>query len=117
MEKLSGSEEEVMQAIWQQKEGFIRDFIDRIPGSPPYTTVASIVKNLERKQYIKAKKVANSYWYTPLIDVAVYNRNHLSALVKDYFSNSYKEIVSFFAKEQKISPDELKEIIKMIEKK
>ena len=33
-----------------------------------------------------------------------------------YFANSYKEMVSFFAKEQKISTDDLKDIIDLIEK-
>ena len=39
----------------------------------------------------------------------------MSGVVKDYFSDSYKELITFFAKEQKISSEELKEIIKLIE--
>ena len=40
----------------------------------------------------------------------------MGSVVNNYFANSYKEMVSFFAKEQSISADELKEIIDMIEK-
>ena len=40
----------------------------------------------------------------------------MSGFVRNYFENSYKEMVSFFAKEQKISTNDLKEIINMIEK-
>lgn len=106
-----------MQAIWKTGGGFIRDFVSVMNTPPPYTTVASTVKNLERKNFVKSRKMANSYWYQPAISTEAYNRNHFSHIVKDYFSNSYKEMVSFFAKEQKISPEELKEIIAMIEHK
>jgi len=44
-----------------------------------------------------------------------YRRRFMSSFVSDYFRNSYKDVVSFFAKEQKISADELQEIIRMIE--
>ena len=84
--------------------------------APPYTTVASIVKNLERKQYIRAARVGNTYQYTPLIRESEYKRTFMSGFVRNYFENSYKEMVSFFAKDQKISANDLKDIIDMIEK-
>ncbi len=74
--------------------------------APPYTTVASIVKNLERKQYIRAARVGNTYQYTPLIRESEYKRTFMSGFVRNYFENSYKEMVSFFAKDQKISANE-----------
>lgn len=82
----------------------------------PYTTVASIVKNLERKQYVKPTRMGNTYRYTPLIRESEYKRTFMSGFVRNYFANSYKEMVSFFAKEQKISANDLKDILDMIEK-
>ncbi len=116
MEKLSVQEEEVMQAVWHTGGGFIRDFMEHIPNVPPYTTVASTVKNLEKKKFVQSKKMANSFFYTPIVKEEEYKRKHLSEVVKDYFQNSYKELVTFFAKDKKISPEELKEIIRLIEK-
>ena len=40
----------------------------------------------------------------------------MSGVVSYYFEISYKEMVTFFAKEQKISAKDLEEIIKLIEK-
>jgi len=85
--------------------------------APPYTTVASIIKNLERKQYVTAVRVGNTYQYTPAIRESEYKRTFMSGFVRNYFENSYKEMVSFFAKEQKISTKDLKDIIDMIEKR
>ena len=96
MEKLTFQEEEIMLIIWQVKEGVIKDFLNCMEEPrPPYTTVASIVKNLEKKGY-KTK--------------------FLSGVVQNYFENSYKEMVTFFARKQKISAKELEEIIRLIEK-
>lgn len=115
MQKLSVQEEEVMQAIWKCQGGFVRDFIKLIPEAPPYTTVASTVKNLEKKKFLSSRKMANSYYYEPLIKEAEYTRTHLSGFVQDYFKNSYKELVTFFVEHKKLSREELEEIVALIE--
>ena len=49
MEKLTHQEEEIMLVIWKKKRGIIKDFLEQLPEpQPPYTTVASIVKNLSQ---------------------------------------------------------------------
>lgn len=83
---------------------------------PPYTTVASIVKNLEKKGFLTSKKHGNIYEYIPVMDESEYKTKFMSGVVRNYFENSYKEMVTFFAKEQKISAKDLEEIIKLIEK-
>ena len=48
MKKLTQQEEEAMQVIWELNGGFIKDFLEKLPEpKPPYTTLASTVKNLE----------------------------------------------------------------------
>ena len=117
MEKLTFQEEELMLIIWQQKEGVIKDFLNMMDEPrPPYTTVASIVKNLEKKGYVSAKRYGNTYVYTPAIDENEYKNRFLSGVVRNYFENSYKEMVAFFAQKQKISAEELQDIIRLIEK-
>lgn len=116
MEKLTQPEKDVMEVIWQNKGGFIKEFIDLMPDPrPPYTTVASTVKNLEEKGFIRGKKMGSSYYYAPLVKAEAYKKSFISGVVTDYFQNSYKDLVEFFVTEQKISAEELKEIIWMIE--
>ncbi|WP_143307849.1 BlaI/MecI/CopY family transcriptional regulator [Chitinophaga vietnamensis] len=117
MEKLTQQEEAAMLAIWKVGKGLVKDFLEvHIAPAPPYTTLASTIKNLEKKGFVESRKVGNVYEYTPLMEEAAYKKKFMNSFVKDYFENSYKELVSFFAKEKKISPDDLKEIIHMIEK-
>ena len=116
MEKLSKQEEEAMQAVWQCKTGFIKDFLDLLEDpKPPYTTLASTIKNLERKGFLKSEKLGNSFRYKPLLNEEDYKKKFMNGFVSDYFQNSYKDLVTFFANEKKISAGELKEIIKLIE--
>jgi len=117
MQKLSQQEEEAMQLIWQNKGGFVKDILDLLPEPKvPYTTLASTFKNLEKKKYLKSIKLGNSYYYEPIIKEDDYKKAFMGNFVSDYFKNSYKDLVTFFAKEEKISSKELKEILDMIQK-
>jgi BlaI family transcriptional regulator, penicillinase repressor len=116
MEKLTHQEEEAMLIIWSIGSGVIKDFLDKYPNPKlPYTTLASIVKNLQRKGYLGAKLYGNTYLYTPCINEEEYKNKFISGIVDNYFGNSYRKMVTYFAQKQKISTDELKDIIRIIE--
>ena len=117
MEYLTPQEEDAMLIIWHLGKGFVKDFLEMYPEPrPPYTTLASTVKNLERKGYVTSRLYGNTYEYTAAVCEKEYKKQFMSGFVKDYFSNSYSELVTFFAQEQRISAAELKEIIRIIEK-
>ncbi len=117
MEQLTPQEETVMQHIWEIGKCAIKDVVDKMAEpKPPYTTVASIFRNLENKEYLTMRRFGNVKVYTPKISEAAYKRHFLSGVVKSYFDDSYKELVSFFVKDQKITTEELSEIIALIDK-
>lgn len=116
MEKLTHAEEETMQAVWRTGEGNVKAFIDHLDESLPYTTVASTVKNLEKKGYLHSRLIGNAYLYKPAVSEDDYKKKFMGKVVKEYFDNSYKELVNFFVEQKKLSAKELKEIISMIEK-
>ncbi len=117
MEKLTLQEEQAMQAIWQLQGGFVKEILTHLKTDDiPYTTLASTIRNLEKKKYVKAVKYANANRYEPLITEEAYKATFMNSFVGDYFKNSYKDMVSFFVKEQKLSSQELAEIMDMIEK-
>jgi len=118
MEKLTIQEEEAMLAVWKTGEANVKSFLKQMDApKPPYTTLASTIKNLEKKGYLESRQVGNMFLYKPLVKESDYKKRFMNHVVKDYFENSYKELVTFFAKEKKISADELKEIINLIEQK
>ena len=115
MEKLTHVEEEAMQAVWRTGEGNVKAFMENMDAAAPYTTVASTIKNLERKGYLQSRLVGNAYLYKPAISEEDYKKKFMGNVVKEYFDNSYKELVNFFVEQKKLSAKELKEIINMIE--
>ena len=117
-DKLTQQEEDVMRVVWRLKEGNVKTFLENMPDDnrPPYTTLASTVKNLEKKGYLQSRLIGNMYWYTPAIKEAEFKKKSLGDMVKNHFDNSYKELVTFFAQQKKITPKELQEILDLIEK-
>lgn len=116
MEKLTAQEEMAMRLIWEIGPCVVRTLQEKYPEpKPPYTSLASVVKNLERKGYVKNRRCGNVYEYYPLVSREEYRTAFMKDAVSNLFSNSYKELVSFFAKEEKISADDLRDIIEKIE--
>ncbi len=117
MKKLSQQEEEAMQVIWRAGENTIKAFLDEMGNTkPPYTTLASTIKNLEKKGYLKSRMIGNVYLYKAAITDQEYKKKSIGSLVHDYFDDSYKELVSFFIEQKKLTAKELKELIDIIEK-
>lgn len=117
MQKLAKREEEYMHALWSIGRGFIRDIINELPDPKPhYNTVATIIKILEEKGFVDHESIGNSNQYYPLISKESYQQSAIGEMVNSYFDNSYLNMVSFFAKKEKISAAELESIINMIKK-
>jgi BlaI family transcriptional regulator, penicillinase repressor len=118
MEKLTHQEKELMNAVWKTGEANVKLFLENMPEPrPPYTTIASTIKNLEKKGFVKSRLSGNAYLYKPKISEDEYKKKSLGNMVKDHFDNSYKELVTFFAKQKKLSAKDLIEIIDLIENK
>ena len=118
MNQLTPQEEQLMLIIWQTGKGFVKDYRDKYPDpKPPYTTVATIIKKLENKGYIRSRLYGNTYEYSVKIKETDYKRVFVSNFVSNYFQDSFKELVSFFASEEKLSEKDLEDIINMIKKR
>ena len=117
MEKLTPQEEQAMQAIWKTGEGIVKLVLEQMEEPvPPYTTLASTIKNLEKKGYVSSRLKGNAYVYKAVVSEEAYKQKSMQSMVKSYFDNSYKELVNFFVQQKKLSAKELKEIIELIEK-
>ncbi len=116
MEQLTKKEEQIMQIFWSIKKGFVKDVIDKLAEpKPPYNTISSITRILEEKGFVAYKAYGKTHEYFPLISKEEYKKSFMKSLVQNYFSNSYQNVVSFFAEEEKINADELREILSSIE--
>lgn len=118
MQKLTNKEEEIMHILWNLKKAFVKDVLAEIDEDKPhYNTLSTIIRNLEEKGYVSYTAYGNTHQYYPIVTKEAYRKEFMNTAIENYFNNSYKNMVSFFAEEQKISAKELREILDLIEKK
>ena len=117
MKELTKAEEQIMQILWKLDEAFVKEIINKLPNpKPAYNTVSTIVRILEKKGFVTHTAFGKSHRYHPLVKKEDYTKVHMKSIVNNYFSNSFENMVSFFAKEQSISVNEMEEIMKVMEK-
>lgn len=117
MERLTNKEEEIMQVLWTLEKGFVKDIMAGLPEENHYNTVSTVVRNLEEKGFVGHNAYGKTHQYYPLVSKEDYTRRFMKVALKRYFDNSYKSMVSFFAREEDISAEELREILELIENK
>lgn len=116
MEKLSKSEEQVMEYIWQKGKVFMKEIMEAFPDpKPAATTVATLLKRMTDKGAIGYKQCGNSRQYYSLIEKSGYFSNHVKNMIKNYFDDSTLQFASFFTKETKLSKKQLEELRNLID--
>lgn len=115
MRELTKAEEQIMQVLWDLKEAFVKDILEKLPEpKPAYNTVSTIVRILQDKGFVDHKAFGKSHRYFPVIDKETYTRKFLRNFIGNYFNNSFPQMVSFFAQEENIDLKELEEILRHI---
>ncbi len=112
MKQLTKSEEQIMHVLWYLKQAYVKDIIERLPDpKPAYNTVSTIVRILEKKGFVGHQAFGKTHRYHPLIAKEDYTQAFLKSFVRNYFDDSYQELVSFFARDRDMSVSELEEIL------
>lgn len=116
MNTLTKAEEQVMQILWEEKEGFVKDLLQKFPEPrPAYNTVSTIIRILEKKGFVDHRSFGKSHQYYPLVSRDQYRNERFSTLMKNYFNNSMKQVLSHFGKDGSMDLKEADDIISMIE--
>ena len=117
MKELTKAEDQIMQILWKLNEGFVNDIVDKMPEpKPAYNTVSTIVRILERKGFVDHKAYGKTHQYFPLISKQEYTHSYMRNFMGSYFGNSFKEMVSFFAKEDNMSVGEIEKLMNEVKK-
>jgi len=112
MKELTKAEEQIMQLLWEQDKAFVKDIIEQMPNPrPAYNTVSTIIRILEKKGFVGHNAYGKTHEYFPLVSRKEYTRSYMKNFIRNYFSGSFQEMVSFFAKEDNMSISELDELM------
>ncbi len=113
---LTEKEEEIMQILWQNGPMFVREIVEKYPEPKPhFNTVATTVRILEQKGHVAHEVVGGSHRFHPLTKMESVRSGWFGNFVKRYFSDNYMAAVSNLVEEEKISVEELRKLIDMVE--
>ncbi|WP_300669664.1 BlaI/MecI/CopY family transcriptional regulator [Soonwooa sp.] len=114
--KLTEAEKDVMQVLWEKEKAFMKDIIDAYPEpKPATTTIATLLKRMQNKDFVGYELFGNSREYFPKIDKEQYFSSEMKSMIHNFFDNSVSQFASFFTQNAKLSQNELKELRDMID--
>jgi len=115
---LTKAEEQVMQALWQTGEGFLKEIVEAMPGPQPHSnTVATLLKILMEKGFVATQTIGRNNLYKPLISKAKYSQQSLGTLVSSYFDGNYSHAVSFLVDQKKLTVQDLEMLLQQLKNK
>jgi predicted transcriptional regulator len=113
LKELTRAEDQVMQILWSIGRGVVRDIIDRMPEpKPAYNTVSTIVRILEAKGFVDHKAFGKTHEYFPLVSKEKYTRFYLNNMIRGYFNGSFQNLVSFFARDNKLDAADVEKLLR-----
>ncbi len=116
MKRLTEKEEAIMTIIWQLEKAFAKEVMEALPAPKPHiNTISTTMRRMVDKGYLQVEDFGTTHRYYPAMSKKDYTQSFIKPVLAGLFGNSIKNVVAFFAEEKEISPDELKEIIAMIE--
>ena len=105
-----------MEIFWEKGPMYVKDIIDEMPDPKPhYNTASTVVRGLEEKGFVGHEQFGNTYRYSAIITREEFSRDTIKNMVGKYFNKSYASVVSMFVEEEKISLEEIKELIRLTE--
>ncbi len=118
MKELTKAEEQIMLIIWAKEKCFVKEIVSELPEpKPAYNTVSTIVRILEKKEFVAYEAFGKTHQYYPSISKEEYKSLKTNNLMSNFFGGSAESMLSFFMKENKMDINQIDELLKEIKNK
>ena len=114
---LTKAEIQIMNILWEMPEGgCVHDIIAQYDEpKPAYTTIATFMKILQNKKFVEYRKASGkTHIYYPLMTKEEYTRQVMNEVKDNFFEGSKSSFLKFFAREEKLTEDDVQELLNMI---
>lgn len=114
---LNHLEEQIMNLFWKLGKAFPKEIVAYLnEPKPPYNTILSTIRKLEKEGWLSYKVFGKSHQYYPIIEKKQFNKSVFSKLYRQYLEGSKNTLLSYFMEEEKIDVEELEELVKALKK-
>lgn len=109
----------IMKILWERKEATVTDVLEGLGSSVAlaYTTIATMLRKMEAKGLVSHRAEGRSFLYRPLVAAEDVSRSMADHLVDRLFEGSLLEVVNHLLTTRDVSPDELRQLEKLIAEK
>lgn len=115
--QLTKAELHLMNILWDKGKATVQQMQDLLENpKPAYTTTLTVMQILTKKGIVDFDRVGKAYVYKPVLSRDEYIGGFMNDACSNVFGGSMRSFFSFFAKSEKISREELEEILKEMEK-
>ena len=116
MRRLTNKELDIMTIFWHHPGArFVKEIHEFCSDPKPHiNTVSTQVRTLEKDGFLAHKTIGGSFQYYPLLTEEQYRKEFLTGFVENFFGNSYRDVVSSFVHDEKITVDELEDLIRQV---
>jgi BlaI family penicillinase repressor len=117
--KLSKTEWQIMNVLWQENPATARELMERLPSRVnwAYTTVKTMLNRLVDKKALSEYKQGNTSFYKPLISQRKAQSNAFKSLLDQAFNGATGPLVHFLIEERKLSEKQRQEILNILQEK
>lgn len=112
---LGQRELDVMNVLWERRSGTVADVRAALPVELAYTTVLTILRNLEEKGLVAHENEGRAHRYHPTVSRRIARTSAVSRLVASLFHGSAEELIVHLAGEKKLSAEQLRRVQRLLE--
>ncbi len=106
-----------MDILWEKEKAFMKDILESYPEpKPATTTIATLLKRMQNKDFVGYRLYGNSREYFPKIAKGEYFKEEMSSMIDRFFNSSVTQFASFFTSNAKLSQKQLKELREIIDR-
>ena len=111
---LGDRELDVMAVLWEIGSGTVGEVRDRLDADLAYTTILTILRNLEAKQYVTHKEEGRAHRYFPRVAEQTAQRNAVTRVVNALFHGSHEQLLAQLVEDKALSAEELRRLARRI---
>ena len=113
--QLTPAELQIMNILWDMESGTVNEVLEKFPDpKPAYNTVLTFLRILKEKKYVASEPIGKQHRFRPLVQHSEYTSGFLRDIKESLFRGSASSLVNFFVKEEKLSAEEINELIELL---